>query len=407
MNKTQPFIAVIGAGPAGLMAAAVLSAGGCAVTVFDQMPAPGRKLLMAGRGGLNLTHSEALPAFIGRYGAAQDWIAPMIHAFTPHALIAFAEALGQETFIGTSGRVFPRAMKASPLLRSLLQRLDAQGVQFALRHRWLGFGDAGGLRFATPEGERIVAADATVLALGGASWPRLGANGAWTAILREAGVRIEPFRPANAGLHISWSEDFAARFAGEPLKNIALGFQGAEARGDAIVTAHGIEGGPVYALFAAIRDALVSGPQTLFIDLRPDMDAVTLTTALTQAPRSLSLSERLRKTLNLAPVARGLLREGSEKPPADAPALARHLKAVPLCVAGTAGIERAISSAGGIARDALDDRLMLRARPGVFACGEMIDWEAPTGGYLLQGCFSTAVAAAKGVLAWTTETCNF
>jgi hypothetical protein len=390
-----PRIAVIGAGPAGLMAAEVLAAGGAAVTVFDRMPSPGRKLLIAGRGGLNLTHTEALEPFLDRYGAARPWLEPAIRRFPPAALVAWAEALGQPTFIGSSGRVFPRAMKASPLLRAWLARLAGQGVALSLRHRWQGWDGAGALVFGTPAGPQAVAADAALLALGGASWPRLGSDGTWAALL-PPGTPVAPLRPANVGFRIAWSPGFAARFAGTPLKRIALEFAGLRVRGEAMITAAGIEGGAVYALAAPLREAIAAaGLATLRLDLRPDLDAAALAARLDGPAGGVSLANRLRRA-GLPPVASALLREAGE----DGRALSRRVQALPLRLEAPMPIDRAISTAGGIARAAVDARFMLHARPGIFVAGEMLDWEAPTGGYLLQACFATGRAAAEGALAW-------
>ncbi|TCZ62977.1 BaiN/RdsA family NAD(P)/FAD-dependent oxidoreductase [Roseicella aquatilis] len=392
-----PMVAVIGAGPAGLMAAEVAAQGGAAVTVLDRMPSPARKLLIAGRGGLNLTHSEPLPDFLGRYGAARSRLAPSIEAFPPAALIAWAEGLGQETFVGTSGRVFPRAMKASPLLRAWLARLAGLGVALRPRHRWLGW-EAGALVFEAPEGPggatiRLRPA-ATVLALGGASWPRLGSDGAWTGLLEG----VAPLRPANCGFRIAWSEHLRTRFAGTPLKRIALSFGGATVRGEAVLTAAGIEGGAVYALSAALREAIAaSGPATLHLDLRPDVEAAALAARLDGPRGGLSLANHLRRA-GLPPVAIGLVQEALHAG-ATAP-LSRLVKALPLRLEAPMGLDRAISSAGGLRWEEVDEHLMLRRRPGVFACGEMLDWEAPTGGYLLQACFATGVAAGRAALAW-------
>lgn len=387
-------VAVIGAGPAGLMAAEVIARAGAAVTVFERMPSVGRKLLMAGRGGLNITHSEPLDRFVARYGAAAAWMGQLLTKFPPSALIAWCDALGQETFVGSSGRIFPRAMKASPLLRAWLRRLESMGVRLVLRAQWTGWDGNGSLSFA--DGATF-AADATVLALGGASWPRLGADGCWTALLPD--VEIAPLRPANCGFAVDWSDVFQGRHAGSPLKRIALKFGDRTVRGEAVITAAGIEGGAVYALSAPLREAIASdGSALLHIDLRPDMSIAALTERL-EAPRgSASLSNFLRKRAKLPPVAIGLVQEalhaGETKP---LPAL---IKAVPLRLTAPFGLARAISAAGGIALSELDERLMLRRQPGLFAAGEMLDWEAPTGGYLLQGCMATGFAAGHGVLDW-------
>ena len=392
---------MVGAGPAGLIAAERLSAAGARVSVYDRMPSFGRRLLMAGRGGLNLTHSEDLDRFLGRYGASQGRLEPMLRAFAPMGLVAWAEGLGQPTFVGASGRVFPRAMKASPLLRAWLARLERQGAALHPRHDWTGWNARGALTFRGPGGDTITARpDATLLALGGASWPRLGANGDWIGLLSERGVPVAPLRPANCGFVAAWSEGFAARFQGQPLKAIALGFAGQAVRGEAMVTARGLEGGAVYALSAALREAIAAeGRAVLRIDLRPDASVDRLAQKLAQGRAGDSLSSRLRRQLNLAPVAVGLLREAfAGAPPSEPAALAAAIKALPVTLTATAPIARAISSAGGVAWPGLDDGLRLRALPGVWAAGEMLDWEAPTGGYLLQACFATGAWAAEAIL---------
>jgi uncharacterized flavoprotein (TIGR03862 family) len=395
-------IAVVGAGPAGLAAAETLAAGGAAVTIFDHMPSPARKLLIAGRGGLNLTHSEPLPAFLARYGTARDRLAPAIAAFPPEALVRWCHDLGQDTFVGSSGRVFPRALKASPLLRAWLARLAGLGVSLRVRHRWQGWdAAAGALQFATPEGMTAHAPAATLLALGGASWPRLGSDGTWPALLPPE-VATAPFRPANCGFAVAWSEVFRRRFEGQPLKRIALEFGGVRVRGEAVVTAAGIEGGAVYALSAPLRETIAAqGPVLLHLDLRPDLAAGDLAGRLDGPRGSLSLANHLRRA-GLPPVAIGLVQEALH---AGAPGpLSRLVKALPLRLIAPMPIARAISSAGGIRWEEVDARFMLHRRPGVFVAGEMLDWEAPTGGYLLQACFSTGIAAARGLLDWLAET---
>jgi uncharacterized flavoprotein (TIGR03862 family) len=399
-------VAVIGAGPAGLMAAEVLAQGGARVTVYDAMPSAGRKLLMAGRGGLNLTHSEPLPDFLRQYGAAQPHLAPAIEAFPPEALRAWSEALGQPTFIGSSGRVFPQGFKASPLLRAWLRRLDAAGVRFALRHRWTGWDGDGRLLFQTPDGERAVDARATVLAPGGASWPRLGSDGGWVDVLAAKGVAISPLRPANCGFAVAWSEMFRSRFEGQPLKGVALSFGSHRVRGEAMITRRGIEGGAIYALSAPLREAvLAAGQAMVHVALRPDVSADELSARLSAAKGKQSFSNWLRKAAHLSPVALGLLQEaaiasGIALQALSPETLAGLINAVPIKVNGVAPIAHAISTAGGIAFEELDADFMIRRLPGVFAAGEMLDWEAPTGGYLLQACFATGAAAGRGALKW-------
>ncbi|WP_134499343.1 NAD(P)/FAD-dependent oxidoreductase [Microvirga pakistanensis] len=393
--------AVVGAGPAGLFAAEILARAGVAVTVYDRMPSVGRKFLMAGRGGLNLTHSEDLGRFLTRYAEAEPVLKPLIEAFRPEDLRSWCEGLGQDTFVGSSGRVFPKAFKASPLLRAWLARLEGLTVRFALRHTWRGWDSGGALLFTGPTGETVSAApDATILALGGASWPRLGSDGSWTGILEGKGIPVAPLRPANMGFTLSWSEVMRSRFEGEPLKRIALSFEGVTVRGEAIVTADGLEGGAVYALSGRLREAIArEGRATVRLDLRPDLPLEALTQRLSAPRKGQSASTFLRKAAGLSPVGIALLRESTPRLP-DAPeALARLIKAVPLTLTGTKSLERAISTAGGIPFAEVDEHLMLRRLPGVFVAGEMLDWEAPTGGYLLQATFATGLAAARGVLA--------
>jgi uncharacterized flavoprotein (TIGR03862 family) len=406
MPQSQTQIAVIGAGPAGLMAAEVLAQGGAAVTIFDGMASAGRKFLMAGRGGLNLTHSETLPAFLTRYGNVAPQLTAAIEAFPPGALRAWSEALGQPTFVGSSGRVFPKAMKASPLLRAWLRRLDAAGVKFAMRHRWTGWDGNGRLQFQTPDGAIAVEARATVLALGGASWPRLGSDAAWVEMLAAKGVAISPLKPANCGFTVAWSDIFRDRFEGQPLKGVALWFGGRTVRGEAIITRTGIEGGAIYALSADLRDAILeSGHPTLHVALRPDLETGALIKRLSAPKAKQSFSNWLRKAAQLSPVGIGLLQEvavgsGASLSSLSPENLAELINAVPIRLNGIAPIARAISTAGGIAFDELDAGFMLRRLPDVFAAGEMLDWEAPTGGYLLQASFATGAAAGRGALKW-------
>ena len=406
MTPSESHVTIIGAGPAGLMAAEVLARGGARVTVYDAMPSAGRKFLMAGRGGLNLTHSEPLPQFMPRYREAAPKLQAAVEAFPPDALRAWSEALGEPTFVGSSGRVFPKAFKASPLLRAWLRRLDAAGVRFAFRHRWTGWDGEGRLLFQTPSGTSAVAADATVLALGGASWPRLGSHGSWVDILASKDIAISRLRPANSGFTVAWSELFRDRFEGQPLKGVALTIGAHTVRGEAMITRGGIEGGAIYALSAELREAVLGlGQATLTIALRPDLDAAALTVRLSGTRGKQSLANFLRKAAQLSPVGIGLMQEAaiaSGRPLASfSPAELAHLvNAIPVRLTGVAPIDRAISTAGGISFDGLDEHFMLRKLPGLFAAGEMLDWEAPTGGYLLQASFATGAAAGRGVLEW-------
>lgn len=388
------------------MAAERLARAGLGVVVHEAMPSVARKFLMAGRGGLNLTHSEPIEGFTGRYGEAAGTVAAWLEAFSPTHLIGWAEGLGQATFTGSSGRVFPRTMKASPLLRAWLGRLHELGVEVRTRSRCSGPGlrrddDFMEWVFETPDGERVERPDAVVLAMGGASWPRLGSNGAWTAMLEPQGVAVTPLRPSNVGFDVAWSEIFADRFAGEPLKPVAMTFEGQTVRGEAMVTRYGLEGGAIYALSAALREAIArDGTATLTIDLRPDLSVEALAGRLARPRGKDSATNWLRKVAGLSAPAVGLLREIPGELPAGADKLAKRIKAVRLSLTGVQGLARAISSAGGVRLDQLDDGLMLTAMPGVFAAGEMLDWEAPTGGYLLQASMASGVVAADGVVRW-------
>jgi uncharacterized flavoprotein (TIGR03862 family) len=398
MIRIEHGVAVIGGGPAGLMAAEAAVAQGVRVHLFDAMPSVGRKFLLAGRGGLNLTHSEPLPRFLDRYGAAREALQPMLEAFPPDTVRAWAANLGIDTFTGTSGRVFPHDFKAAPLLRAWLRRLREAGVLLHARHRWRGFsGD--GLLFGDGE---LVRADATVLALGGGSWPNLGSDGGWIAPLRAAGIAVAPLRPSNCGFEIAWPEPLAGGFDGLPLKNVGLSFGGRRLRGEVVLTTYGIEGGAVYALSAALRDAIECDSRAeLILDLKNDLELAEVERRLSRPRGGASLSTWLRKTLNLPSGAAALLRGFAGEAVVDTAALAAAIKALPLPLAAPRPLAEAISSAGGVSLAAVDENLMLRDRPGVFVAGEMLDWEAPTGGYLLQACLSTGrwagAAAARHI----------
>ncbi len=402
----SPRVAVVGGGPAGLMAAEVAAAGGAQVVVYDRMPSVGRKFLLAGRGGLNITHSEDLEAFKIRYGAAATRIGPALAGFTPGDMRNWCDGLGQPCFVGSSGRVFPNSFKTSPLLRAWLKRLAALGVTVRSRHRWTGWGDNGTLLFETPDGPVAAQAHATVLALGGASWPQLGSDGAWAPALTEAGVDVAPLRPANCGFTVEWSTIFKDRFEGEPLKNVSVMFDGRVARGDVTITRAGVEGGPIYALSSPLRDALDrTGEALVHVALRPDLAEPDIERRLGVRAHKQSLSNHLRKALKLSPAACGLLHEaalgtGEALGGMAVSRLAALVKAVPVRLTGTMPLTRAISTAGGVVLDEVDASSMLRGRAGTFVAGEMLDWEAPTGGYLLQASFSTGVVAGHGALAW-------
>jgi len=399
MSAATRHAIVVGAGPAGLSAAEVLAEAGWRVSIHERMPNPARKFLLAGRGGLNLTHAEPLDAFLERYGAACRHLEPAIRAFTPSDLRAWAAGLGIETFIGSSGRVFPVQMKASPLLRAWLARLSTLGVTLVPRSRWTGW-DGEALTFETAGVARVESPDATIFALGGASWPRLGSDGSWTQAFRTRGATLTPLRPANSGFVVDWSDVFRERFAGEPLKRISLRVGDHSARGEAMIASYGIEGGAVYALGAHMRDAIeVHGEAIVEIDLAPDQTLDAINSRL-GGDRKDSTANRLRKA-GLSPVAAGLLRESVEGPllPADAQQLAQLIKTVRIKLTGVSGIDRAISTAGGIGWSSVTPDYALASDHRAFVAGEMLDWEAPTGGYLLQACMATGRAAARGVLA--------
>lgn len=395
-------VAVIGAGPAGLMAAEVLSQAGQQVDVFDAMPSAGRKFLLAGKGGLNLTHSEPFDDFASRYGDRRQRIEPLLMEFGPQALRAWAQDLGISTFVGTSGRVFPADMKAAPLLRAWLHRLRAAGVRLHMRHRFAGWTPQGDLRLLAAGGEKPVSADAVVLALGGASWPRLGSDGAWVPLLEQRGVEVAPLAPANCGFDVrhGWSAYFAARHAGQPFKSVAIRFPGFARRGEFVATATGVEGSLIYAASALLREEIrARGSATFELDLLPARNAAQVLAEVAHPRGSRSLASHLKSRLGIAGIKLALLHELLPREQLqDAPALAAAIKALPVTLVAARPIEEAISTAGGVRFESLDENLMLRQAPGVFCAGEMLDWEAPTGGYLLTACFATGRAAGKGVL---------
>ncbi|MCB8980272.1 MAG: TIGR03862 family flavoprotein [Ardenticatenaceae bacterium] len=401
-HSHKPTAAVIGGGPAGLMAAEQLAQGGVTVTVYDGMRSVGRKFLLAGRGGLNITHSEPFAQFVERYGRSQAYIEPLLTTFGPNDLRAWVHDLGIETFIGTSGRVFPAEMKAAPLLRAWLKRLRAYGVQFQMQHRWLGWHDDGALRFATPDGEKRVQADAVILALGGASWPKLGSDGGWVPLLQARGVDIAPLLPANCGFDVGWSNYFREKFAGSPVKTVELRHQDFHQRGEFVITETGVEGSLIYAASAGLRDAiLANGRTTLILDLLPDRSEAQIAQSLAKPRGSRSMASHLQSRLRLKGVKTGLLREIVPADDfADPHKLAAAIKALPITLTAPRPLAEAISTAGGVTFAALDEALMLRALPGVFCAGEMLDWEAPTGGYLLTACFASGRAAGLGALDW-------
>lgn len=402
-----PDVAVIGGGPAGLMAAEVASAAGLRVELFDAMGSVGRKFLLAGKGGLNLTHSEPWPAFVARYGAQRDWVADWLRDFDAEALRGWARAQGIETFVGSSGRVFPLDLKAAPLLRGWVRRLRESGVRLHMQHRWLGWQDDGRLRFVTPEGAVTVTARATVLALGGGSWAKLGSDGRWMGTLAEAGVPLSPLRPSNCGFDIDWTPRFSERFAGHPVKPVVIGYLDAQDRpqrlqGEFVITATGIEGSAIYAISALLRERLAAtGHCRIELDLVPGRSLAQLQAQLQRPRGKRSLSEHLRRSAGIEGVTLGLLYEiAGRDVMTDPAATATLLKALPLQLTRPRPIDEAISTAGGVRREALDTELMLIDRPGVFCCGEMLDWEAPTGGYLLTAAMASGRRAGAGALKW-------
>ena len=393
------------------MAAEVLCSGGARVDVYDAMPSFGRKFLMAGKGGLNLTHAEAHETFLTRYGARRLQIEPMLATFGPAALREWATTLGVGTFVGSSGRVFPTGMKAAPLLRKWLHRLRETGATFHVRHRWIGWGEDGALRFSTPEGERSVRADAVIFALGGGSWARLGSDAAWVPLFEQRGISVAPFKPANCGFDIGWSEHFRSRFAGQPLKSVVATFTDLAGathirQGECIITDSGIEGSLVYALCALLRDEIAAkGTAVIRLDLLPGREPQRVLSEVARPRGAKSLSTHLQSHLGIKGVKAGLLREAVTREDFAIPArLAAALKALPLRLVATRPIDEAISTAGGVAFEALDGNLMVRALPGTFCAGEMLDWEAPTGGYLLTACFASGHIAGTGALAWLAAT---
>jgi uncharacterized flavoprotein (TIGR03862 family) len=401
-------VAIIGGGPAGLMAAQTLIDGGAQVDLFDAMPSVGRKFLLAGKGGMNLTHAEPIESFLTRYGAQSAQLASWLDAFGPPALRDWVHGLGIETFVGSSGRVFPADMKAAPLLRAWLHRLRAAGVRFHMRHRWQGWDDANrALRFSTPDGERSAEVDAAVFALGGGSWPRLGSDGAWVSLFRQRAIPVSALRPANCGFDASWSEHFQGRFAGHPVKSTVADFTDSAGRryrrqGEFVVTGTGVEGSLIYALSAPLRDEIATaGAAVLHLDLAPGKDLQRVIDEIAHPRGSRSMASHLQSRVGIAGVKAGLLRElASARDYADPVRLAAAIKALPLRLTAPRPIEEAISSAGGVTFDAIDRHLMLHSMPGVFCAGEMLDWEAPTGGYLLTGCLASGHIAGLGALAW-------
>lgn len=400
-------VAIIGGGPAGLMAAETARAAGAQVDLYDAMPSVGRKFLLAGKGGLNLTHSEPLDRFLSRYGARRASLEPLVASFNPEALRTWAKGLGVKTFVGSSGRIFPQDLKAAPLLRTWLRRLRKSGVRFHVRHRWNGWNLQGALLFATQDDTKTINADATVLALGGASWPQLGSDAAWVPVLRQRRVAITPLRPANCGFDVKWTEHVRKKFAGVPVKSVAVRsgtLAGAMnwQRGEFVITETGVEGGVIYALSSLLRDEIESsGTSTLIIDLSPDRDQARLAQELSRPRGKRTIASHLKRYAGISGVKSALLHEVLLREHfADPVRLAETIKALPLKLIAPRPVQESISTAGGVKFEALDHRLMIRDLPGVFCAGEMLDWEAPTGGYLLTACFATGRTAGAGAVEW-------
>jgi uncharacterized flavoprotein (TIGR03862 family) len=394
--------AIIGAGPAGLMAAEVLSQNGVQADVYDSMPSVGRKFLMAGKSGLNLTHSEPFEQFAARYGSRREWIEPMLREFGANESRAWAQGLGIETFVGTSGRVFPVNMKASPLLRAWLKRLRNQGVAIHTRHRWIGWNQHQSLRFETVDGGKLVKADAVILALGGGSWRRLGSDGAWVNWLEQAGVKVEALKSSNCGFDVAWSSHFKEKFHGQPLKSVVLSFEGFRQQGEFVITKHGVEGSLIYACSALVRDAIAArGIANIQMDLAPNLTREDVLRKLAKPRGSKTMASHLEKTVGIKGVKAGLLREFLSKDEfGNIERLADAIKSLSIPLVAPRPIDEAISSAGGVLFEELDEHLMLKKLPGVFCAGEMLDWEAPTGGYLLTACFASGRVAGTGALKW-------